>query len=355
MSHKIRKYVHPKRDQLELLVFFVSFSSTFISPCSFVQLHPSSMPATRAQATNERTDEHGERAQRRRRRNRRYPRLSAPPFASSLERAIGRARSDGEGKNRLSTGPRFVESHLANSVNVVRRRRRRSLLCPTRSSIAVARQASKHARFGVGERTAERRPDDGSSRQLLSGEATSNLTRGRARERESVASALHDMDKQPPPAAVDAVAADTHSWSGRVAGAARSAASRGAGPRGTGGRGLVRAAAASAATGRQMNGKEEGRGGRGTRRLACKTSPCPDKPRRERDPSVRPASALGWSRPPLPSSASILRALSPSVPGRRARRIAGAIAAAAAVLPGAAAVCKWACLTLSNICSTTLG
>ena len=96
MSHKTRKYVHPKRDQLELLVFFVSFSSTFISPCSFVQLHPSSMPATRAQATNERTDEHGERAQRRRRRNRRYPRLSAPPFASSLERAseIGRGREE---------------------------------------------------------------------------------------------------------------------------------------------------------------------------------------------------------------------------------------------------------------------
>ena len=97
MSHKTRKYVHPKRDQLELLVFFVSFSSTFLSPCSFVQLHPSSMPATRAQATNERTNERTrERAQRRRRRNRRYPRLSAPPFASSLERAseIGRGREE---------------------------------------------------------------------------------------------------------------------------------------------------------------------------------------------------------------------------------------------------------------------
>ena len=47
------------------------------------------------QRTKERTDEHGERALRRRRR-RRYPRLSAPPFASSLERAseIGRGREE---------------------------------------------------------------------------------------------------------------------------------------------------------------------------------------------------------------------------------------------------------------------
>ena len=180
------KNVHPERDQLELLVFFVSFSSTFISPCSFVQLHPSSMPATQAQATNERT-------------NGRTRRASAPPpissafgsalcFESRAERAE-RARSEGEGKNRLSTGPRFVESHLANSVNVVRRRRRRrrsrrSLLWP-RSLAPPSRSRDKRASMlaleSENERTAERRPDDGSSRQLLSGEATSNLTRGRER------------------------------------------------------------------------------------------------------------------------------------------------------------------------------
>ena len=63
-----------------------------------------------------------------------------------LRVSSGRARSDGEGKNRLSTGPRFVESHLANSVNVVRRRRRRrSLPCPTRSLLHRGRATSEQA------------------------------------------------------------------------------------------------------------------------------------------------------------------------------------------------------------------
>ena len=146
MSHKIRKYVHPKRDQLELLVFFVSFSSTFISPCSFVQLHPSSMPATRAQATNERTNE---RTNTERERNvvvGATADILGFRLRPLLRVSSGRARSDGEGKNRLSTGPRFVESHLANSVNVVRRRRRRrSLPCPTRSLLHRGRATSEQA------------------------------------------------------------------------------------------------------------------------------------------------------------------------------------------------------------------
>ena len=90
-------------------------------------------------------------------------------------------------------------------------------------------------------------------------------------------------------------AADTHALRRtRVAGAARSAASRGAGPRRTG----RRLAGADwfpppPPPAAHMNGTEGGRkgaseGGRegGTRRLACKTSPCPDKPLTVRRPSV---------------------------------------------------------------------
>ena len=120
-----------------------------------------------------------------------------------------------------------------------------------------------------------------------------------------MASALHDMHKQPwpppppPPSPLERTPPDGRRADCGEVGPVRRVEGGGAAEQRAPfrARRLVRQAAAANAIGRQMNEREGGRERRterGTRRLACKTSPCPDKPRTYGRTDGRTAERSAW-------------------------------------------------------------